>query len=136
MVHGEAVADQGGEAVADQGGEAVADQGGDSSASVEFLSEAVLMKLKQSMSRTSGNDADDEASSSSSIKSYDSRDYSNGSTPPPSCDGGTPVEITPPSAPPSGTCPALSPASELPGVPEVSEDDLLENLFQPKDLTQ
>ena len=115
MVHGEAVADQ--------GGEAVADQGGDSSAAPVFLSEAVLMNLKRSLNRTSGNDADDEASSSSSSinESYDSRDYSNESTAPPSCDCSTQ---------------ALPPASELPGVLEVSEDDSLENLFQPKDLTQ
>ena len=97
MVHGEAVADQ--------GCEAVANQGGDSSAAPVCLSEEVLMKFKRSMNRTSGNDADDEASNSrSGYDTADSRDYTNGST--------------------------------APGLPLVSEDDSLEKLLQPEDLTQ
>ena len=55
-----------------------------------------------------------EGSESISVKSYDSRDYSNGSTPTPSCDGGTPVEITPPLAPPSG----IGAAQDQPGEQE------------------
>ena len=63
-------------------GEAVDNQVGGSSAPLE-LSAADVLKITQRLNRSSGNEADDEASSSSSGENYRSSDYSEGASPSP-----------------------------------------------------